>query len=70
MRQFELHFANALDGWAFGATLWATDNGARSWHPVNLGGPVVAMASGAGEAYAAVQACRPSSVVCNGTGEL
>ena len=22
---FELHFANTLDGWAFGATVWATD---------------------------------------------
>ena len=68
--QFELHFANALDGWAFGATLWATDDGARSWYPVNLGGPVIAMTSGAGEAYAAVQACGPSSVTCNGTGQL
>jgi hypothetical protein len=68
--QFELHFANSLDGWAFGATLWATDDGARSWHAVNLGGSVVALASGAGAAYAVVQACRASSVTCNGTGQL
>ena len=67
---FELHFANTLDGWAFGATLWATDDGARSWHQVDLGGPVVAVASGAGGAYAVVQPCRPLSVVCNGPGEL
>ena len=68
--QFELHFANTLDGWAFGATLWATDDGARSWHAVNLGGPVIAMTSGTGEAYAAVQPCRPSSATCNSTGQL
>ncbi len=67
---FELHFANTLDGWAFGATVWATDDGAKSWRPVNLGGPVIAMTSGAGEAYAAVQPCRPSSVTCNSTGQL
>ena len=51
----ELHFANTLDGWAFGTTLWWTDDGARSWHQVDLGGPVLAVASGAGEAYAVVQ---------------
>ena len=43
--QFQLQFANALDGWAFGGTLWATEDGARTWHEVNLGGPVIAMAS-------------------------
>jgi hypothetical protein len=67
---FELHFANTLDGWAFGTTLWWTDDGARSWHQVDLGGPVLAVASGAGEAYAVVQPCRPLAVVCNGPGEL
>jgi hypothetical protein len=67
---FELHFANALDGWAVGATLWATDDGARSWHEVNLGGPVAAVASGAGEAYAVAGTCRRPSFVCSGSGEL
>ena len=28
--QFELHFANTFDGWASGATLWGTDDGAMS----------------------------------------
>jgi hypothetical protein len=67
---FELHFANALDGWALGGTLWATDDGARSWHQVDLGGPVAAVASGAGEAYAVVEPCLPSTVVCKRTSEL
>lgn len=67
---FDLHFANALDGWAFGSGLWATDDGARTWHQVVLGGPVVAIASGAGEAYAVVENCHPSPVDCNGPGEL
>ncbi|HTT88482.1 MAG TPA: hypothetical protein VMF65_02950 [Acidimicrobiales bacterium] len=66
----ELHFANTLDGWAFGTTLWWTDDGARSWHQVDLGGPVLAVASGAGEAYAVVQPCRPLAVVCDGPGKL
>jgi len=67
---FELHFANALDGWALGSMLWATDDGARSWHQVDLGGPVAAVASGEGEAYAIVAPCLPSSVVCKRTSEL
>ncbi len=67
---FDLHFANALDGWAFGPALWATDDGARTWHRVDLAGPVVAIASGAGEAYAAVETCPASSVGCNGPVEL
>ncbi len=70
LAQFELHFANALDGWALGATLWATKDGARTWYQVDLGGSVVALASGAGEAYAVVDRCRAPSVACNATGEL
>lgn len=62
---FNLHFANALDGWALGTTLWATHDGGRSWHQVVLGGPVVAIASGAGEAYAVVENCPRSPVGCN-----
>jgi hypothetical protein len=53
----ELHFADAHDGWAYGATVWATRDGARKWHVVKLPGRVVAMASGAGEAYALVEPC-------------
>ena len=67
---FDLHFANAFDGWALGPALWATDDGARTWHHVDLAAPVVAIASGAGEAYAAVATCPSSSVGCNGPIDL
>ncbi len=65
----ELHFANALDGWAFDGSLWATHDGAQHWHAVNLGGPVVAITSGAGVAFALVDACVPSSS-CTAPGHL
>ena len=64
----ELHFANARDGWASGATLWATYDGGRSWHQADLGGPVAAVASGAGEAYAMAPLlsprCEPAHLRC------
>lgn len=65
----ELHFADSLNGWAFGGTLWVTHDGAQHWHQVNLGGDVVGMASGAGEAYALVGPCASSSA-CSGSGHL
>jgi len=65
----ELHFADALDGWAFDGSLWVTHDGAQHWHVVDLGGPVVAMASGAGVAYALVAGCVPSSS-CTAPGHL
>jgi len=65
----EMHFADAMDGWAFGDTSWATHDGAQHWHQVNLGGIVVAMASGAGEAYALVGPCASTSP-CSGSGHL
>jgi hypothetical protein len=64
----ELHFADGLDGWVYGATLWATHDGAQQWYQVNLGGAVVAMASGAGEAYALVDPC--ASTTCSGVEQL
>jgi hypothetical protein len=66
----ELHFADALNGWAYGATLWATHDGANTWHEVNLGGTVFAMASGAGEVYALVEPCDSSASSCDGSGGL
>jgi hypothetical protein len=64
-----MHFADALDGWAYGATLWSTHDGAQNWHEVAIGGTVVAMASGDGEAYALVEQCMSSSS-CEATGHL
>src|ERR1700722_1934099 len=52
-----LHFADQLDGWAYGDTLWATHDGGNTWNQLRLGGSIVAMASGLGVAYALVQAC-------------
>jgi hypothetical protein len=63
-----LHFADATNGWVFGTSLWATHDGAQTWHEVTMGGSVVAMASGAGVAYALVEPC--ASAPCTGPGEL
>jgi len=65
----ELHFADALDGWAYGATLWSTHDGAKQWREVNLGGTVFAMASGGGEVYALVEPCGSASA-CSASGGL
>jgi hypothetical protein len=65
----EMQFADASDGWAYGATLWATHDGSQHWHRVDIGGTVAAMASGDGEAYALVEHCT-SSAVCNEAGSL
>jgi hypothetical protein len=65
----ELQFANSLDGWAYGATLWATHDGAVQWNEVDLGGTVVAMASGRDEVYALVEPCGTAST-CNAPGRL
>jgi len=64
----ELHFADPLDGWIYGPGLWATHDGARTWHAVALGGTVRAMATGAGEAYALVDPCPSAS--CTAAGRL
>src|SRR3984957_5747769 len=56
-----LHFADQLDGWAYGDTLWATHDGGNTWNQLRLGGSIVAMASGLGVAYALVQACASCS---------
>jgi hypothetical protein len=64
----ELHFADALDGWAIGGSVWATHDGGGSWHAIDIGGQVVAFASGAGVAYALVEPC--ASAPCLAPGRL
>lgn len=65
----DLHFADPLDGWAFDPDLWATHDGGHTWHALTLGGPVLAVASGVGVAYALVESCVPSST-CTTPGHL
>jgi photosystem II stability/assembly factor-like uncharacterized protein len=60
----QLVFANALDGWAYGNSLWATYNGAGSWKQISLGGPVFSLDSSAHEAYAIVGSCSPNGTKC------
>jgi photosystem II stability/assembly factor-like uncharacterized protein len=49
-----LRFANALDGFAFGAQLWVTRDGGATWRHVSLPGPVSDLQTSAGLVYAAV----------------
>jgi hypothetical protein len=66
-----LHFADAEDGWAFGPALWATHDGGIHWQAVNVGGTVVAMASGTGTVYAVVvEPCQSGEVQCRYAGHL
>jgi hypothetical protein len=52
-----LHFADPVNGWAYGTNLWSTHDGGASWREIQFGGPIVALASGAGTAYALVLVC-------------
>jgi hypothetical protein len=56
-----VRFANALDGWAFDPGLFATSDGARTWQPVNLGGPVLSLATAGGYVDAVVASCTPAA---------
>ena len=39
----EVRFADELDGWIYGPTLFATHDGGSTWQPVSLGGSVVSL---------------------------
>ncbi len=60
----QLLFANASDGWAYGDSLWATYNGAKTWQQVDLRGPVFALNSSKDVVYAVVGNCSPSGAKC------
>ncbi|HUY63745.1 MAG TPA: hypothetical protein VMV14_04435 [Acidimicrobiales bacterium] len=64
----QVRFADEADGWAYGPGLWATHDGGTRWSSVDLGGPVVSMASSAGQAYALVQCL--SYPTCTSPGHL
>lgn len=40
----EISFANRTDGWTWGPGLWATQDGAHTWHSVKTAGPVRSLA--------------------------
>ncbi len=55
-----LRFLNAQYGWAFGPELWATDDGAKTWHQVSTGGASVTdLETANGQAYALFGDCAP-----------
>lgn len=50
----KLRFADQLNGFAFGGSLYVTHDGGSGWRPVELGGSVSELAISAGEVYAIV----------------
>ncbi|MGH9101848.1 MAG: WD40/YVTN/BNR-like repeat-containing protein [Acidimicrobiales bacterium] len=68
----EMRFADAHDGWAFGATLWSTHDGGASWSAVSLpgslaGDQVLALAASGGRVDAVVA---PPAQSASGTAQL
>ena len=56
-----VRFADPYNGWAYGPGLWATHDGARTWHQVDVGGQVLALEAGGGRVVALVNSCQNSS---------
>jgi hypothetical protein len=55
-----LRFLNQDYGWAYGPELWATGDGAKTWHRVNTGGAAVTdLEASNGQAYALFGRCTP-----------
>ena len=54
----EVRFADPLDGWVFGPTLFATHDGGRTWQQVDIGGSVVSLEASGGFVDAVVSPCR------------
>lgn len=70
-----VRFADPFDGWVFGSALWATHDGARSWHQVPLAGTVLALETSGGHVDAVVATCtsragcsRPARLLQSSTG--
>jgi hypothetical protein len=65
----EVRFADPLDGWAYGPSLFATHDGGRTWKAVGLGGAVVALETSGGYVDAVVSPCAPGRS-CTGSYRL
>jgi hypothetical protein len=61
----EVRFADPMDGWAYGPSLFATHDGARTWQQVNLGGTVVSLETMGGVVDAVVSPCG-AGATCTG----
>jgi hypothetical protein len=53
----EVRFADELDGWIYGPSLFATHDGGTSWQQVNLGGSIVSLETSGGYVDALVSPC-------------
>jgi photosystem II stability/assembly factor-like uncharacterized protein len=58
-----VRFADDRDGWAYGPGLWATHDGARSWHRLPLNARVLDLAAAAGRVNAITSPCQ-TAVPC------
>ena len=53
----EVRFADELDGWIYGPSLFATHDGGATWQQLNLGGSVVSLETSGGYVDAVVSPC-------------
>jgi len=53
----EVRFADELDGWIYGPSLFATHDGGATWQQVSLGGSVVSLETSGGYVDALVSPC-------------
>jgi len=53
----EVRFADELDGWMYGPSLFATHNGGTTWQRVNLSGSVISLETSGGDVDAVVSPC-------------
>ncbi len=56
----EVRFADKLDGWIYGPSLFATHDGGATWQQVSLGGSVVSLETSGGYVDALVSPCTAS----------
>ncbi len=63
----DIRFATGQDGYAFGAGLWTTHDGARSWRRLTSLGAVVDLATDGRTVYAVASDCTVSGRPCLGT---